>query len=264
MTLPAMTCCSATNGAARPAAPRRCRRTVPCRCSRSRRRTPAASRRAAGTHRTTARPEPRKVMSIVPGASPSGPYRRVTSEPSIVPTVRLTLRTCSSSRTGAPSSSAPSHSWMSVLSSAASRPWSCSRDLGQRLLVRVGRGVQHRREVEAVRLPVLDRLGACRAGRPGRSPRPACGSRARRAVRAPAAAMNSKNVSTNSGLPVNRSRSTGFCVATPTGQVSRWQTRIMMQPERSAAPSRSRTPRRRAARRRRRRVRSSSRRRPAR
>ena len=42
--------------------------------------------------------------------------------------------------------------------------------------------------------------------------------------------MNMKKFSTNSGLPLNRSRSTGFCVATPTGQVSRWQTRIMMQP----------------------------------
>ena len=42
--------------------------------------------------------------------------------------------------------------------------------------------------------------------------------------------MYSKKVTTNSGLPVNRSRSTGFCVATPTGQVSRWQTRIMTQP----------------------------------
>ena len=42
--------------------------------------------------------------------------------------------------------------------------------------------------------------------------------------------MYSKKLTTNSGLPVNRSRSTGFCVATPTGQVSRWQTRIMMQP----------------------------------
>ena len=42
--------------------------------------------------------------------------------------------------------------------------------------------------------------------------------------------MNSKKVTTNSGLPVNRSRSSGFWVATPTGQVSRWQTRIMMQP----------------------------------
>src|SRR5690606_4349392 len=37
--------------------------------------------------------------------------------------------------------------------------------------------------------------------------------------------------STNSGLPVNRLRSTGFCVATPTGQVARWHTRIMMPPE---------------------------------
>ena len=42
--------------------------------------------------------------------------------------------------------------------------------------------------------------------------------------------MYSKKVTTNSGLPVKRSRSSGFCVATPTGQVSRWQTRIMMQP----------------------------------
>ena len=43
--------------------------------------------------------------------------------------------------------------------------------------------------------------------------------------------MYSKKLTTNSGLPVKRSRSTGFWVATPTGQVSRWQTRIMMQPE---------------------------------
>jgi hypothetical protein len=32
------------------------------------------------------------------------------------------------------------------------------------------------------------------------------------------------------GLPLKRARSSGFWVATPTGQVSRWQTRIMMQP----------------------------------
>ena len=43
--------------------------------------------------------------------------------------------------------------------------------------------------------------------------------------------MNSMKLTTNSGLPVNRERSTGFCVATPTGHVSRWHTRIMMQPE---------------------------------
>ncbi len=44
-------------------------------------------------------------------------------------------------------------------------------------------------------------------------------------------AMNSKKCSTNSGLPAKRLRSSGFWVAMPTGQVSRWQTRIMMQPD---------------------------------
>ena len=43
--------------------------------------------------------------------------------------------------------------------------------------------------------------------------------------------MYSKNVSTNSGFPVKRLRNSGFCVATPTGQVSKWQTRIITQPE---------------------------------
>ena len=42
--------------------------------------------------------------------------------------------------------------------------------------------------------------------------------------------MYSKKVTTNSGRPVKRARSSGFCVATPTGQVSRWQTRIITQP----------------------------------
>ena len=43
-------------------------------------------------------------------------------------------------------------------------------------------------------------------------------------------AMYSKKVSTNSGLPEKRARSSGFWVAMPTGQVSRWQTRMRMQP----------------------------------
>ncbi len=43
--------------------------------------------------------------------------------------------------------------------------------------------------------------------------------------------MNSKKCSTNSGLPLKRSRRAGVWVAIPTGQVSRWQTRIMMQPD---------------------------------
>ena len=35
---------------------------------------------------------------------------------------------------------------------------------------------------------------------------------------------------TCSGVPVNRARSRGSCVATPTGQVFKWHLRIMMQP----------------------------------
>ena len=43
-------------------------------------------------------------------------------------------------------------------------------------------------------------------------------------------AMYSMKLTTNSGLPLNFARSSGFCVATPTGHVSRWQTRIITQP----------------------------------
>ena len=43
-------------------------------------------------------------------------------------------------------------------------------------------------------------------------------------------AMNLKKLTTCSACPRNFSRSLGFWVAMPTGQVSRWQTRIMMQP----------------------------------
>src|SRR5207247_1518560 len=43
-------------------------------------------------------------------------------------------------------------------------------------------------------------------------------------------ATKRKNRSSISGVPVKRLRSSGSCVATPTGQVFRWQTRIMMQP----------------------------------
>ena len=42
--------------------------------------------------------------------------------------------------------------------------------------------------------------------------------------------MKRKKFSTNSGLPVKFLRSSGSCVATPTGQVLRWQTRIITQP----------------------------------
>ena len=43
-------------------------------------------------------------------------------------------------------------------------------------------------------------------------------------------AMKRMKFTTCSGSPVNFSRSSGSWVATPTGQVLRWQTRIIMQP----------------------------------
>ena len=81
-----------------------------------------------------------------------------------------------------------------------------------------------------VGLPVVDRRRGCRAASTWpiisaivRKPSSAISSRT-------SSAMNSKNVSTNSGLPLKRLRSSGFWVAMPTGHVSRWQTRIITQP----------------------------------
>jgi hypothetical protein len=67
-----------------------------------------------------------------------------------------------------------------------------------------------------------------------RSARPISSSK----VRMPSCAMivrassatKKKKLTTCSGLPANLRRSTGSCVATPTGQVLRWHLRIMMQP----------------------------------
>ena len=42
--------------------------------------------------------------------------------------------------------------------------------------------------------------------------------------------MKACKLTTCSGSPANFLRSSGSCVATPTGQVFRWHTRIMMQP----------------------------------
>ena len=48
-------------------------------------------------------------------------------------------------------------------------------------------------------------------------------------------AMNVMKWTTCSGLPSNFLRSRGSCVAMPTGQVFRWHTRIMMQPDATSA-----------------------------
>ena len=121
---------------------------------------------------------------------------------------------------------------ISSLSSAFVEPVVLRRDRAapRRAVGQLGH-VQDRREVEARRPSSARRPRAVSstsawpiASASVRKPSAARSSRT-------SSAMKAKKVSTNSGWPVNRSRSTGFCVATPTGQVSRWQTRIITQPD---------------------------------
>ncbi len=111
----------------------------------------------------------------------------------------------------------------SSLSSALSSPWSCvcPTGTGSPPVGVVGDG-EVRAEVETGGLPVRDRLVEVEAFRPGRRPssmelKPSDARCSRTSC-----AMYSKKVSTNSGFPEKRDRSSGFCVAMPTGQVSRW------------------------------------------
>ena len=74
----------------------------------------------------------------------------------------------------------------------------------------------------------MARRGCRRSVRPTissklRKPRPAISSRT-------SSATNIMKFTTCAGSPVNFSRNSGSWVATPTGQVLRWHTRIMMQP----------------------------------
>ena len=86
------------------------------------------------------------------------------------------------------------------------------------------------REVDAARLPVLDRL--VRA--PSRSTRPIASSSLRSPSEArisrTSSARKKKKLTMCSGVPAKRLRSSGSCVAMPTGHVLRWQARIMMHP----------------------------------
>ncbi len=116
--------------------------------------------------------EPVNVRSMVSSGSPAPAYLLVTSWPSIVPTVRFTLRTARLARTGSPRSRASSASAISSLSSALSRPWSCGLGAARVLVgedVPVRRPVQDRGQVQAAGLPVVDRLGDVeRVGPPDR------------------------------------------------------------------------------------------------
>ena len=133
--------------------------------------------------------------------SPAAPYRRVTSEPSIAPTVRLTLRTGSSSVTGEASISAPSQSWISVLSSASSSPCSCPRiRRARRAAGSRGTSSSGVRSSPAAfqwsTAGAVSSSSACPiASSSDRKPSSASSSRT-------SSATYSKNVTTNSGLPV--------------------------------------------------------------
>ena len=73
-----------------------------------------------------------------------------------------------------------------------------------------------------------------------RSTRPTISSTVRKpsfAIRSrSSSARRKKKLTTCSGWPLNRARSSGSCVAMPTGQVLRWHFRIMMQPITTSAP----------------------------
>ncbi len=193
--------------------------------------------------------EPERLTWMVPSGRPSLRYRLVTSWPSMVPTVRLVLRISTSISTGWPDSRAGAAWRISSLSSAFSRPWSCE-PVQRRSCSKVEVGWW--RMGERSRPLAFQCSTAGRVSRHSTWPMASASERKPRAARCSrtSSAMNSKNVSTNSGCPVKRARSSGFWVATPTGQVSRWQTRIMMQPDTtsgavakpySSAPSRAAT-----------------------
>ena len=208
-------------------------RRAPCRGSRWRRRT-GASRCPCGTKAPKLWPaEPRKVSSIVPSGRPAAAVAPgdLGAEHGADGAVDVADRPARLDRRRR-CSSAGRHASMSCVVEGPLEAVVLGPDLAQRggAVARRVRA-EERREVEAGGLPVLDGAGRRRAVDAGRPPRRASGTRATASSSRTSSAMYSKNVSTNSGLPVNRLRSSGFWVAMPTGQVSRWQTRIITQPE---------------------------------
>ncbi len=90
-------------------------------------------------------------------------------------------------------------------------------------------GTQDRGQVQAVGLPMPDRIGD--VDQLGMADDLLEGAESQRGQQLADFLRDVlEEVTTNSGRPVKRLRSSGFWVAIPTGQVSRWQTRIMTQP----------------------------------
>ncbi len=93
---------------------------------------------------------------------------------------------------------------------------------------------EERREVE----PRVARRRPCRAdaaGRCGRSPRRTCAVRAQRGAAAPPPPRRAGTTRPARACASNFARSSGRCVAIPTGQVSTWHERTIRQPSASSS-----------------------------
>ena len=156
--------------------------------------------------------------------------RRATSPLSMPPTVRSTLRTRSLRRTGSPRSRPGAASSMRRWSRTSSRWCSLRRGCGGspgagRLTVEEGgRG---RGGAPSSARPRAG-AGAGRCGRP--APRRG-GTQCRHPLAHVLGDEEHEVRSRARGCPANLRRSSGSWVAIPTGQVLRWQTRIITQPE---------------------------------
>ena len=217
--------------AARRAHDERARRTGPCRRSRWRRPRARAPRRRASQAPKLWPAEPSAATSIEPSARPSVPCRRAISPDSSPPTARFLF---SIGR----SSSHPRRPPRWPRGTAAAGPRRSSRRAPGRARARSGAAP-----------PPGTSSGTCSSGRrsiprafqwstassgTSRSVRPISSS----TVRTPSEAMirarllgdHEQVVDDVLGLALEAPRSSGSWVATPTGQVLRWQTRIITQP----------------------------------
>ncbi len=176
--------------------------------------------------------EPLKWSRMVSSGSPAGPWRRVTSRAEHG--AHHPVHVADGQRRPVPARLAP---WPAGRARAGWSRRATRRGRGPAGSGRCGRSAWARvgleedaAEVEVARLPVVDgapHLDALRRGRPSRR---GCGSRAAPCISRTSSAMKRMKLTTCAGSPVKRLRSSGSWVATPTGQVLRWQARIMMQP----------------------------------
>src|SRR6185369_4318804 len=173
-------------------------------------------------------PVPSSWMWIVLSGKPSG-CTLVMAPDNIAPTDRLTLRATSMNCTFSPLSMAGRQRSIRIRSRLFSRPWSCSswwkRGTSGGTLGRANRRPKSSPLAFQCSMPFLMSSRSLRPIRSSNLRMPSCAM-----IWRTSSATKKKKLTTCSGLPANFLRSTGSCVATPTGQVLRWHLRIMMQP----------------------------------